>query len=152
MTQLRKEDVKVKDDIHYLRITSDAGSVKAGIYRDVPIHPHLIERGFLDFVKAASDGPLFYRPNSERKSATPWKTVSGRVGDWVRGLNLIDARVKPNHGWRDRFKTLALELGMNARACDAIQGHAPRTAGENYGDVTIKARKIAINMLPRYKI
>jgi integrase len=152
MTQLRKEDVKVKDGIHYLRITSDAGSVKTGQYRDVPIHPHLIERGFLGFVKASLSGPLFYRPSPRTTSATPWRTVSGRVSEWVRSLKVLDARVSPNHGWRDRFKTVAIEVGMNARACDAIQGHAARTAGENYGDVTIKARKIAVDLLPVFAI
>lgn len=152
MTQLRAEDVKVKDGVHYLRITSDAGSVKAGIYRDVPIHQQLIDLGFLDFVKASGNGPLFYKPLANRKSATPWRTVSGRVSDWVRSLRVLDDRVKPNHGWRDRFKTLAIELGMNARAADAIQGHAARTAGENYGNVTLKARKIAIDLLPAYDI
>lgn len=152
MTQLRKEDARVKDGIHYLRITSDAGSVKAGIYRDVPIHPHLIERGFLDFVKAADDGPLFYRTNKDRTSATPYKTVSGRVGDWVRGLDIVADSVQPNHGWRHRFKTVTIELGLSQRACDAIQGHAARTAGENYGDVTLKAKKTAIDSIPSYII
>ncbi|KQU54440.1 hypothetical protein ASG72_02025 [Bosea sp. Leaf344] len=150
MTQLRKEDVKVKDGIHYLRITSDAGSVKTGQYRDVPIHPHLIEQGFLEFVKGSAAGPLFYRPSPRTTSARPWRTVSGRMSDWVRSLKLIDPRVSPNHGWRDRFKTIAIEVGMNPRSADAIQGHAARTAGENYGDVTLKARKVAIDKIPDY--
>lgn len=152
MTQLRAEDVTVKDGIRYLRITSDAGSVKTGQYRDVPLHPHLIALGFLDFVKASGAGPLFYRPNPERKSDTPWRTVSGRLSDWIRDLKIVDERVAPNYGWRHRFKTVAIEVGMNARVMDAIQGHASRTAGEDYGDVTLKARKVAIDMLPTYDL
>lgn len=152
MTQLRAEDVTVKDDIRYLRITSDAGSVKTGQYRDVPLHPHLIELGFLDFVKASGAGPLFYRVNPDRKSDMPWRTVSGRLSDWIRDLKIVDARVQPNYGWRHRFKTVAIEVGMNARVMDAIQGHASRTAGEDYGDVTLKARKVAIDMLPAYDL
>lgn len=152
MTQLRAEDVTVKDGIRYLRITSDAGSVKTGQYRDVPLHPHLIELGFLDFVKASGAGPLFYRANPERKSATPWRTVSGRLSDWIRDLKIVDQRVAPNYGWRHRFKTVAIEIGMNTRVMDAIQGHASRTAGEDYGDVTLKARKVAIDMLPPHKM
>jgi hypothetical protein len=35
---------------------------------------------------------------------------------------------------------------------DAIQGHAPRTAGDNYGDVTILAKKKGIDKLPGYDI
>jgi hypothetical protein len=35
---------------------------------------------------------------------------------------------------------------------DAIQGHAPRTAGENYGDVSLKAKTAAIAKLPSYAL
>jgi hypothetical protein len=34
------------------------------------------------------------------------------------------------------------------RVLDAIQGHAPRNASEDYGDVTIKARAAAIAKFP----
>lgn len=152
MTQLRGEDVTTKDGIHYLRITSDAGSVKSGQYRDVPLHPHLIELGFLDFVKASGSEPLFYKPIPDRTTEHPWHSVARRVSDWIRDLKIVDPRVAPNHGWRHRFKTVAVEVGMNNRVMDAIQGHASRTAGENYGDVTLKARKVAIDTLPPYNI
>jgi len=152
MTQLRGEDVTTKDGIHYLRITSDAGSVKSGQYRDVPLHPHLIELGFLDFVKASGSEPLFYKPIPDRTNEHPWHSVARRVSDWIRDLKIVDPRVAPNHGWRHRFKTVAVEVGMNTRVMDAIQGHASRTAGEHYGDVTLKARKIAIYMLPEYDL
>jgi hypothetical protein len=38
MTQLRKEDLRLEEDRWILRITPDAGSVKTGQYRDVPLH------------------------------------------------------------------------------------------------------------------
>lgn len=152
MTQLRAEDVTTKDGIRYLRITSDAGSVKTGQYRDVPLHSHLIKLGFLDFVKESGAGPLFYRANPDRKSATPWRTVSGRLSDWVRDLKIVDARVQPNYGWRHRFKTVGEELGVSTRVLDAIQGHAARTAGESYGDVTLKARKATVDRFPSYDL
>jgi site-specific recombinase XerD len=43
------------------------------------------------------------------------------------------------HGFRHRFKTIGLEAGISTRVLDAIQGHAARTAGDSYGDVTVKA-------------
>lgn len=152
MTQLRKEDLKVKDGNTLSSDHVRRRQREDGQYRDVPIHPHLIERGFLEFVKGSLNGPLFYRPSPRTTSATPWRTVSGRMSDWVRSLKIIDPRVSPNHGWRGRVKTVAIEVGMNARAADAIHGHAARTAGENYGDVTMKARKIAIDLLPPYNL
>lgn len=35
---------------------------------------------------------------------------------------------------------------------DAIQGHAARTAGENYGDVTLKTKALAIMKYPDYDL
>ncbi len=52
MAQLRVEDVAEKEAIPTLTITSAAGSVKtdAGA-RTIPLHPHLIELGFLEYVE-----------------------------------------------------------------------------------------------------
>lgn len=152
MTQLRKEDVQERNGIHYLRITPEAGSVKSGKHRDVPLHPHLIEMGFLEFVASCADGPLFFSGPPTPGKQHPSKTVAGRVGNWIRSLNIIDPSIAPNHGWRHRFKTVGIEVGMHGRTLDAIQGHAPRTAGDDYGDVTLTARHKAIWMHPRYNV
>jgi hypothetical protein len=68
LTQLRKQDIRKEGDTYVMRITADAGTVKAGGYRDVPLHPQLVDLGFTDFVNASPDGPLFYRAT---KGSTP---------------------------------------------------------------------------------
>lgn len=60
--------------------------------------------------------------------------------------------VSPNHGWRHNLKTIAQELEISDRVVDAIQGHAVRTAGDNYGDVTILAVSKALERLPAYAL
>jgi hypothetical protein len=35
---------------------------------------------------------------------------------------------------------------------DAIQGHAPRTAAEGYGEVTVKAMAQAMERVPRVEV
>ena len=60
ITQLRGADVIDQKGVHAIRITPEAGSVKARKPRTVPLHPHLIEQGILEFVKANGKGPLFY--------------------------------------------------------------------------------------------
>jgi integrase len=151
MGQLRKEDVRIDDPIPHLRITSDAGAVKTGQYRDIPLHPQLLDLGFDNFVRAAPDGPLFYDRKSKRTSAElPARHLSKRLSMWIRGLNILPPDIDPNHAWRHRFKTQARELGIDARVADAIQGHAARTAGENYGDVTLKAKWAAVEKLTTY--
>jgi integrase len=122
MTQLRKEDVREQDGISYIRITPEAGSVKTGQYRDVPLHPHLIELGFLDFVAAARDGALFFSGRANPDARHLSKIVASRVSNWIRSLDVISPDVAPNHGWRHRFKTVGIEAGMHGRALDAIQG------------------------------
>jgi integrase len=152
ITQLRKSDVRKDGETHIMRITPDAGTVKAGDYRDVPLHPQLIDLGFLDFVETSPDGPLFYPANKARDSIKAARTVAGRVGQWLQAKNVIPAGVSPNHGWRHRFKTVGRELEISDRTLDAIQGHASKTSGDDYGDVTILARKSAIERFPRYAL
>jgi integrase len=151
IAQLRKSDVHVDDKIAHLRITPEAGSTKTDDFRDVPIHPQLIALGFLDFVIAADHGALFFDGKSERTSARhPSKQVAQRLAVWVRSLGVVSKKVSPNHGWRHRMKTIARENELDPRVIDAIQGHAPRTAGEGYGDVSLVAKDKAIRRFPSY--
>jgi hypothetical protein len=42
------------------RASPEAGTTKTKTARKVPIHEHLIEQGFIDFVRANGKGALFY--------------------------------------------------------------------------------------------
>lgn len=152
LCQLRAEDVRQDDGIHYIRITPDAGTVKSGMFRDVPLHDHVVGEGFLDFVKKSGSGPLFYRSRPRRGKTSPAETVAGRLGKWLRALGVIPEQIQPSHAWRHRLKTVGRELGADPRVLDAVQGHAARTAGDDYGDVTLKAKHTFIKKLPRYEI
>jgi len=44
------------------------------------------------------------------------------------------------------------ELGMSDRVIDAIQGHARRTEGDNYGDITVTAKVKVIEALAYYDL
>ncbi|TIV66835.1 MAG: integrase [Mesorhizobium sp.] len=150
ITQLRKQDFRMEGDIHIMRITPDAGTVKAGGYRDVPLHSQVVDLGFMRFVEGAPYGPLFYPVPKE--SVTAARTVAGRVSQWLQSLGIIPEGVSPNHGWRHRFKTVGRELEISDRVLDAIQGHAGKTAGDNYGDVTLAAKKAALDKFPFFDL
>jgi integrase len=137
--QLRKEDVRKDPNHRVFDFNPAAGSIKSGAYRLVPVHQHLIDLGLLRFVEDADDGPLFAKGSYKR------------VLDFVRTV-VTDKRVQPNHAWRHRLKTIARTLGLDHRVVDAIQDHAPRTAGEDYGDVTVTAMARVIAVIPRIKI
>ena len=132
LTQLRKEDIRQEAGIYVIRITPEAGTVKTIAYRDVPLHPALIADGFAAFVAECPDGPLFYSAVGRGAPANRAKTVGNRIAEWVKLAKLVPADVAPNHGWRHRFKTVAMEEGQPMRVVDAICGHAPRTAGDAY--------------------
>jgi integrase len=147
--QLRRSDVQEESGIHFLRITPDAGSVKTRAYRDVPLHPQLIELGFLEFVDKCTTEPLFYSEAAHLEKR-PAEVSSGRLSTWLRKSGLTPPGVQPNHAWRHRFKTQSIDLALNPRVVDAIQGHTGRTASDGYGDVSLRAKANAISMLPSY--
>lgn len=151
ITQLRKQDVRDEAGTTVIRLSPDAGSIKTGQYRDVPLHPQIIEQGFLDFLAGAPDGPLFHTAPKD-KALQGARTTSGRISNWLQSLGVIPEGVSPSHGWRHRFKTIGQEVEISDRVVDAIQGHAGRTAGDNYGDVTILTKKKAIARLPAYPL
>ena len=134
--QLRKEDVREESGHHIFDLNPLAGGIKTGTFRLVPVHRHLIELGLLDFVEGADDGPLFA------------EGCYGQVVDLVRTV-VADERVQPTHGWRHRFKKLGRDLGFDPRVVDAIQGHAPRTSGNHYGEVSVIAMARVIDAMPR---
>ena len=154
ITQLRRKDVRHEGGIPVFRITPEAGTVKTKRFRDVPIHPHLVEMGFLDYVDTRT-GPLFYDPTRGRggSSANPLsKKVGERLAAWVRKLGIVDVGVDPNHGWRHSFKTRGRRGGMRDSILDAIQGHAPQTEGRKYGGFKVDVMAQEMELFPRYAI
>jgi integrase len=138
LAQLRKQDVAREGGHWTILLTPEAGTIKTNEARRVVLHPHLLELGFPEFVKAAPAGPLFVRPGNDGDVLGPLEGLRNRLIEFAREI-VKDPNVAPNHGWRHRFKTVGMEANIPTRILDAIQGHAARTAGDSYGDVTIKA-------------
>ncbi|MFY8207874.1 MAG: hypothetical protein ACOVOE_00845 [Caulobacter sp.] len=155
ITQLRKEDIFSVDGVPVMRITPEAGSTKTNEARVVPLHPHVVEQGFLKVVTALPQGPIFYDPskagggNGENRQANK---VGERLAAWVREIGVDDPAVAPNHGWRHRFMTIGRTAQIPTVALDAIQGHAARTDGEDYGDWLPAALAPLVARLPRYDV
>lgn len=155
-SQIRGKDIQEIEDIWTVRITPEAGSVKAKEARVIPLHPHLIEQGFVDMVAVHGPGPLFYDPDKQRApkdSNRHFKKVGERLAQWVRkDVGINDPAIQPNHAWRHTFKTLGYSVGMEERVADAIQGHAAKTVGRTYGRPPLKALAEAIAKLPRFDV
>jgi integrase len=160
MTQLRGADVIERDGAHAIRITPEAGTVKGGRARIVPLHEHLIAQGLLKFIAERGKGPLFY---NQTRSATPSDDPTKqkkpraaqarqRLATWVRELGVRDRSISPNHAWRHTFKQIADRVGISERMSDYITGHAHKTVGAGYGAPTLDDMAAALKKFPRYKL
>jgi integrase len=129
--QLRKEDVTLvrEGDTEYwaYAIRQEAGTVKGKKDRQVPVHPHLVELGFIDMVKAAPGGYLFLTPNPTEEDPQgvlgPLQGVKNRVAEAAREV-VPDKTVAPNHGWRHRFTLLSYEHDVSEDLARVIVGHS----------------------------
>lgn len=79
ITQLGKEDVFQQDGVIVMRLTPEAGTIKSKAYRLVPIHSHLLDQGFMDFVATRPDA----RSSMIRQSAAATRPSIGRRTGWV---------------------------------------------------------------------
>ena len=122
------------------------------LYRDVPLHRQLIDQGFERFLERSKNGPLFHGGAEPSRYATKAVRISSQLAEWLRRDGLVPDGMQPNHAWRHRLKTQCREIGISDRVADAIQGHAGRTAADDYGDVTLKTKADAIAKLPSYGI
>jgi hypothetical protein len=163
ITSLLPRDVRQDPESGIWCIYIRPEMTKGDYARVVPVHSHLIDQGFLDFVETRRSLklPLFYDPKRARggTNANPqYEKVGERLGEWVREVLKITG-VKPNHAWRHRFKSVSREVGMHPEVEKFITGHGGSDdAGKvekvslRYGDKWVKTLAKNIELYPRYKI
>ncbi len=160
IAQLWGAHVKERSGMHFISITptEDGGEIKnAKSERDVPLHPAIIDRGFLAFVASRRGGPLFYggesaspRPPKPNASSHAAKGAITRISAWVRKQpGFDDPRKAPSHALRHWFKSACLRAGVLDSVADAIQGHVG-SGGEasTYRHVDLPTMYAAICRLP----
>ena len=159
ITQLRGADIEHRGQVCAMKLTPEAGTMKTGKPRTVPIHAHVIEQGFIEFVKLRGKGPLFYDPKEDDDPSDPLNpkrprpvTVRQRLAAWVRKQGVIDKEVSPNHAWRHTFKQIADRARISERMSDYITGHSHKTEGARYGAPTLEDMAAALKRFPRYRV
>jgi integrase len=153
MAQLRKQDLHREGKLWYITITPEAGTVKTDEARNVVLHAHLIEMGFVDFVKSAPPGHLFLRVAENGDVLGPLQGVKNRLAEFAREV-VPDRGVAPNHGWRHRFKPVGTRAGIDRRTLDVISGHAleGRNDADGYHAVELVDQAAALKKFPRYDV
>ena len=123
----------------------------AGSRRLVPLHPKLIELGFIDFVQSLPDRngqvfPLLKRVGSKQR-------LTDKFGQWFtsyrRSIGIPDSKVF--HGLRHTWKTQAVDAGIPERICRQFQGHEGKDVADNYGkkaSMTLMVSSIALLRFP----
>ncbi len=105
--------------------------------RHVPLHPSLIQEGFLAYAQGIKEthgnAPLFPDKKPDR-----YGRLGGRawnlVGAWVRKkVGITDRKKAPNHSWRHRMEDELRAAEVYEADRDAIIGHARKTVGAQYG-------------------
>jgi integrase len=163
ITQLRGSDVGEHEGVLAMKLTPEAGTIKTGEARWVPIHEHLVEQGFLKFVAGWGAGPLFYDPAKKKRgaprdklsrlkpSSAPAQTMRVRLAEWTRGLG-ITGKVSPLHAWRHTFQRRADLAGIPEKISDAIVGHKPANVARTYAVPSVDSMADALKRFPRYSL
>lgn len=125
--------------------------------RRVPIHKHLCEQKFLEYVEERRriGKPLFYDPARARggNGANPqWQKVAERLAEWVhKTLKVTD--VQPNHGWRHLWREIVRGTAMKPELCDYICGHESKSGtGARYGKRKIPVLDKEMSLFPRFNV
>jgi integrase len=178
VAQLWGSSIVRVDGIDTIQIAAaaDGGSLKNEVSeRRVPIHPALIERGFLDFARSRGSGPLFYGRRQahkgaglSRKAAPGGKTaanaaltdrssgrrhaskgVANHLASWIRDNGFNDPRKAPNHALRHWFKNACRRASVLDSVADDIQGHSgQRGEADRYRHADLTVMYDAIQRIP----
>src|SRR5258707_8948342 len=115
-----------------MRLTPDAGTIKTGRARTVPLHADLVHQGFPEFAQRAlaalgRDAPLFFKPPREPSRNPNYRgpavKARERLAARVREQGVDDPGISPNHACPHLFKTFSRRAGIAAGIPDAIFWH-----------------------------
>jgi integrase len=152
LCQLRADDIVSVDAFWCMKFDPGAGSLKtSGSERIIPLHPALIDRGFLKFVSTVKSGPLFAALSPD-KFGKRGGNGTKMIGRFVRQLGITDSRISPSHSWRHRIKTLGRKHGLAQDILNAITGHAAKSDGDSYGEFPIEALFREICKIPALEL
>ncbi|WP_260582416.1 site-specific integrase [Sphingopyxis sp. PET50] len=112
--------------------------------RLIPLHPKLIELGFVAYVQGLSNqqGRVF----PDLKPIGVGQSLTDKWGQWFtrykRSLGISD-NTKVFHSFRHTWKTQATNAGISERLCREIQGHRGKDAADKYGSKPSMATLVA---------
>lgn len=160
---LQHKDIREEGGFCWLNITSisdheddeEERSLKAEArHRDLPLHPKIIEIGFLEYAKTIplSRKRIFYRlkPDAEGRIS---KVFSQNMSRYLRRIGITEKR-KVFYSLRHTFKdALRNQAKVESYIQDALMGHAEKGSGKGYGggvDIPVLADAIGRVEIPGF--
>lgn len=128
-----------------IRPEGEERTTKTGLSRLVPLHPDLIDLGFLEFVESRTDKILWSGLGD---------SIEGRGGLWSRHFKKylieigVSQTIKPAHGFQHSFATLMRESGIDEPVYRSIMGHSKNTQTSEYGSFQLSLLAAALSKLP----
>ncbi|MDI7920702.1 site-specific integrase [Ferirhizobium litorale] len=154
--QLLQQDVGHEHDVWYVDINRDdeeqtGKRVKNdSSIRRIPVHPTLINLGFLDFVGSVPAGQRLF-PDIEIGPATQRHRQASKMFNKLLSVAGIKGPKKVWHSLRHSFEQACRDSGVDSAIMDQLQGHVQKgmrgVYGEGYG---LPALSSAIQSI-RYK-
>lgn len=147
LLQLRTHEVKTADGVAYLdfgefdedglRIEGAQYKTRASI-RTAPIHPLVIDAGFLEFVerrRAQGEARLFpeVKPREGANGKANWSHYHSKRINKIIDDHVSEAPKLVAHSFRHMLRERGLDLDIAPEILDAIGGWTPKSVGQTYG-------------------
>lgn len=119
--------------------------------RLVPLHPKLIELGFIDYVSKLPDQTGRVFPGL--KAVGIGKKLTDKVGQWFSRYKQdcgIEDKAKVFHSFRHTWKTHAVDAGIPERVCRQFQGHEGKDAADKYG--AAPSMRVMVAAIASYRV
>jgi integrase len=153
VAQLRASDLKIDKGVYYFYITPEAGRVKTGNFRQVPLHPQLLEQGLVDVFEKRAGMYVFADIPETKEIGARAAGVYGKVAEWIRSeVGITDPEVQPNHAWRHRFATVAREADIAPEYSDVLKGHEDGRAAASYGETPVSVLYRELCKIPKIEL
>lgn len=122
--------------------------------RQIPLHPHMIEMGFLDYL-AGLKGETWLFPELDHETRHgAGHRFSKWWGEWMDCHGMSDPTLA-HHSWRHSWKRRARESSVKKEMHDVISGHKGMTVADGYGegaDIEALARDMALITFPDFPV
>ena len=153
IARLRGRDIRLSNGIWLAFFVGEELRYRIVRRRVVPLHPHLIEQGFPDFVEKRGDGPLFLdsHRNGEDEAAQA-RRVAERLSRWIRQIGIDDPNVSLGNGWRRCFRQEARNADMNPEIVDQIMGYSSAVTLGEFDHYPADMLLHELSRLPRIEI